>query len=344
MASDLTVKVNAVGAYGPLGLSALQITMCARARKMLPRPTSLVDKRGQSVGLCLAGGIADSLHGPPRLLALAQPALREVLHRTRAVSSIPMILALPEVGRPDDDPRYDERFIAALAAESQAPIDVTRSKVVRAGNAGAALALEAAITLLEKAPTVAGVLVGGVDSYYHPEVVRWLDEECRLHALDAENGFIPGEGAAFALLSRSRLGQATDGLPAPIATVLGCASAREESILRDEPNVAAAMTSIVRELLGPTSGRPGWVLCDVNGERHRVREWTLVQIRQKLIDGVTTTCASDDLGDVGAATGAMLLAIAATSWSTGCAPSPTALVSLSSNGPERGAFLVTEER
>ncbi|MDI1437284.1 hypothetical protein [Polyangium sorediatum] len=334
--SDRPVNVHAVGAYGPLGLSALQITMCARARKLVPRPTSFVDKRGESVGVCLADGIAEDVHGPPRLLALARPALREAVHRAR-IEAIPLVLSLPEAGRPDDDPCYGEFFVKMLAAASEVPIDIARSRVVRAGHAGGALAMEAAIALLHGAPAV---LVGGVDSYHHPDLLRWLDEECRLHALDAENGFIPGEGAAFALLSRDRTGR----LPAPIAAVLGCASGREESDLHDEPNIAASMTSILGRLLDGASTRPGWVLCDVNGERHRVREWNLCAVRHRLIEGVVTMDAPGDLGDIGAATGAMLLALAAVSWSVSAAPSPTALVALSSDAAERGAFLLAEVR
>src|SRR4051794_34899728 len=120
--------------------------MCARARKLLPCPTSFVDKRGVSVGLCLAGGLAEDLGGVPRLLALARPALREAVQGAR-LANLPLVLALPEAGRPDDDPRYESGFIATLAAEAQAPIDVARSKVVRAGHAGGALALEAALAL-----------------------------------------------------------------------------------------------------------------------------------------------------------------------------------------------------
>ena len=42
--------VVAVGARAPLGLSALQLAMCARARRLVPTTTLVSDKRGHYIG------------------------------------------------------------------------------------------------------------------------------------------------------------------------------------------------------------------------------------------------------------------------------------------------------
>src|SRR6185503_15106128 len=133
-------QIISVGARGPLGLSALQVALCVRAGKLEPRRTSFLDKRGATVGAARAVCLPDTLHGYERLLALGAPALREAA--LGLPGPLPLFLALPEPGRPDDDPRLGPAMIEELARRSEIPIDAARSQVVRAGHAGAGLLLE----------------------------------------------------------------------------------------------------------------------------------------------------------------------------------------------------------
>jgi len=319
----------AAGARAPLGMTSLQVAMSARADKLEPRSTRFVDKRGRSVGVCLTGGIGEDVHGFDRLLALARPALREA---GRAVEEpTPLILALPEAERPDDDPRLSGAILAALAETAEMPLDLDRSRVVRADHAGGALAFEAALdVLLAGAPAV---LVGGVDSYYHPEVLEWLDRGCRLHALEAEDGFIPSEAAAFVLLAAEppRSAGATRVVLSAVAT------GRETTT--DEQALAASMTNLVHRLIGDAPRPLRWVLSDLNGEEHRVAEWSKVAIRTSLSDAVHQRLP-DALGDVGAATAPAMAAIALEWWRAGCAPADAALALVHSEGVERGGLLL----
>ena len=43
-------------------------------------------------------------------------------------------------------------------------------------------------------------LVGGVDSYFHPDTMEWLDANRQLAGPVSRSGFVPGEGAGFCLL------------------------------------------------------------------------------------------------------------------------------------------------
>jgi 3-oxoacyl-[acyl-carrier-protein] synthase-1 len=342
-------RIAGVGAHAALGLSALQVTMNARARKRAPTGTALRDKRGFLVGACVSGALDPGLHGYERLMGLAVPALREALidaGRGAEGPPPPLVLAVPEAGRADDDPRLSQVVTADLAQRSGAAIDAERSRVFRAGHAGFAYALRHAVDLLAHVPEV---LVGAVDSYLHPGVIRWLDEECRLHSLDAENGFVPGEGAAFAVLSRdgSRRRAGVSGETAsPYPSVIHCATDEERTVLSDEPNVAVAMTRLVHSAMaGRTALAAGspplpWVLCDLNGEAHRNHEWSQVAIRARFADGVSEWHPADDLGDVGAASGALFLAMACTLWATGCPVGRAALVALHAEGVERGVFVL----
>jgi 3-oxoacyl-[acyl-carrier-protein] synthase-1 len=103
------------------------------------------------------------------------------------------------------------------------------------------------------------VIVGGIDSYYDPDLLEWLDQEMRLHGLECENGFIPGEAAAFVVVARR--GSATGMYH--YAQVLG-ASVRPEPRPYGNPDPChgLGMTAALREAIAPvgvSSRRVGWV-------------------------------------------------------------------------------------
>ena len=305
--------VVSVGARGPLGMNALALSMGVRARKLAVLTLPWRDKRGRRVGACAAESL--ELVGYERMLALAAPALSEA---ARGLGPLPLILALPESGRPDDDERFDGPVLAALSEKCGVPLDLERSRVIRQGHAGGAVALALALSEPE-------VLVGGVDSYLHPDVIAWLDDDCRLHAEGAEDGFIPSEGAAFALVQKRT--------KHPLAIVAGVETGME----LEEPNVAHTMTTMVHALV---DGDVDWVLSDLNGERHRLREWMLVERRAALGDPIRHDRLPQAMGDVGAATCAMMVALSCHWWKAGCAPSSQMLGVLQSEGAERGAVLL----
>lgn len=332
------------GARGPIGLSRLQLTMNLRAGRFVPRPCAFRDKHGRSIGTCRVGGLGLDVIGHDRLLGLAVPALRETWpehEKTR----VPLVLALPEASRPDDDVRYGPAFIDALRAKAHCPIDLERSLVIRTGHAGFANALEVALGMLyradfEKAPQA--VIVGAVDSHHHHAVLQWLDAHHRLHARGTENGIVPSEGAGFAILARPKTSLPT--MPKerkPLGRLRAVSTGREASFELGSPNIAAALTQAVRDVAAYGGPLP-WVLTDVNGERHRTQEWSLVSMRGTLTQDATQSAPARLLGDTGAATGALYLAIACTQWALGIAPASRAAVVLQSEGPQRGAFLLEQ--
>ncbi|AKT38163.1 hypothetical protein [Chondromyces crocatus] len=326
--------ILSTGARSPLGLSTLQVAMCARARKMEPLDSRFIDKSGKNMGTCRMLALPETVWGYDRLLRIASPALCEAWSST-IEEPVPLVLALPEAGRADDDPRYDTRFVRDLAERSRRAIDVTRSGVIRAGHAGGAMAVEAAVGLLSRVEGPAAVMVGGVDSYFHPGVLAALDEGFRLHGPGTEDGFIPSEGAAFALLVRRRPAR---GGREPLATLRRVVTGREATVGTDTPCTAAAMTALFHALRGDEP--IPWVLSDLNGESHRLREWRQVSTRVLVRDEPVHDELVGELGDLGAATGPMLLAIACAYLEAGCAPARDAAIALSSDGPERGALRI----
>jgi 3-oxoacyl-[acyl-carrier-protein] synthase-1 len=181
------------------------------------------------------------------------------------------------------------------------------------------------------------ILVGGVDSWFDPDRLEALDRDRRLHGPETENGFIPGEGAAFVRLSRrpaQRLG-----------SIQGIASEREPRPYgSNEPchalGISLAATRAL-ETLGPS--KIGWALTDVVGERHRVEEWLFAagRVQQQFTGDAQHEQPLMVTGDLGAASAIFLLVHACTMWRIGAAPSTHALIAAHSDGAERGAMLVT---
>ncbi|MFT3764724.1 MAG: hypothetical protein QM820_04285 [Minicystis sp.] len=330
-------RITSIGARTPLGLNSLQVAMCARAAALEPVPCPFRDRNNVAIGVFRSQAIADDLHGVDRWLALSVPALRECALGVEPPNKgpVPLYLSVPEAGRADDDARIEEGLIAALAAKSGAAVDVAQSRVFRQGHAGFAVALSAAMDRL--AAGESAVLVGGLESYYHPGVLARLDEDRRLHSSSVEGGIIPSEGAAFLQITRD---------PAPgtrsLGAIAGVETGQEESALTGDPNLAQAMSKLVRRISAAAPDRRiTWLMSDWNGERHRSDEWTKVAIRSKDIfpDDARHDRPIEEMGEIGAATGAVLLVLAAMSWQTGWAPAETALVALHSEGPDRGLIL-----
>ncbi|MEZ4447372.1 MAG: hypothetical protein R3B72_50315 [Polyangiaceae bacterium] len=336
-----------VGARAPYGLTALQVTMSVRAQKTDPRGSHMVDKNGEPMATCRLASIADNIMGLVRFVALGGPALTQAAYpwlqacrsRGREAAPLPVVIALPSKHRPGVDPSLDRRLLPGLEARANVPLDHPRSKLVFGGRGAGASAFEHALDLLQHHEAV---LVGGIDSYFDPDVLEWLDDELRLHSTTTENGFIPGEGAAFLLLCRR---SRSLGL-APLGQILDVASAHEPHPYgSEEPCLGAGMTQAIRralETIGRDTRRIGWILSDVVNERHRVEElgFALARNHEAFLQEVVHDQPLLKTGDLGASSAAMLAVMAMVRFETASAPSPWALVGVHSDGPERGALVV----
>jgi 3-oxoacyl-[acyl-carrier-protein] synthase-1 len=336
--------VLGVGARGAIGLDARQLALAARAGWLAPRRRAI----GESgVGVAFTRSIPASVQGVDRCVRLAHAALEEAvsdaiatgLDRALLEAPAPLAVALPEP-RADDDPRFGRPFLEELGASLPAGIDLRRSDVVRAGNAGFAAVLKRAAERLEAAGAAPAVaIVGGVDSHGHDALLADLFARRRILSARAVDGVVPGEAAAFAVLANA----AACGAARPVARVVDAAVAQQRSEDDEDATIGEALTALVRGAAAAApSGRFDWVINDVTPERHRQKEWSFVELRHRaaLSDGeAATTRLGEDLGELGAAVGAVALAIAAVGFRTGFAPGPCPLVALASDGGERGAFV-----
>jgi 3-oxoacyl-[acyl-carrier-protein] synthase I len=344
--------VVGVGARTHTGMTALQAVMAIRANKMVPRESHIVDAGGNPVGTCRLPSIADNVQGFDRFVALAVPALVQATHswlaferrRAQQPKPLPAIIALPSGFRPGFDPKLRKDFLSVVAEASGVALDPKRSTLVTKCRGGGVEAFDLGLAKLRSGAEEA-VVVGGVDSWFDPDVLEYLEAERRLHGPDCENGFLPGEGAAFVVLTtRSRasalhrwgqvISATTEVEPRPYGS--------------EEPCHALGMTMAIRravEATGLKSRRIPWQLTDVHNERHRVDEWQMARLRmfEAFADDVVHDQPLLRAGDLGAASAAFLAVVACVNWYAHCAPGDCVLVATHSDGAERGAMVLAQE-
>src|SRR5690606_34504358 len=111
---------------------------------------------------------------------------------------VPLILVMPE----GDDWSQDQVFITQLMEAAGVQPDLPNSYLLSLGRAGFAQALEIAGDLLGD-NGVEQVIVGGVDSYLDDRILAELDRDGRVLAQGVRDGFAPGEGAGFCVVTKA---------------------------------------------------------------------------------------------------------------------------------------------
>lgn len=331
--------IVAIGARTPLGLHAEASAAAVRAG--ICRFQAAAD--GDDGSVCVDGRLAAAVVGVDRMIALGCSALGEVLGRLVEHgcprTPIPVLVGLPEE-RPGWDGPAMARLTAALAT-SAVPGCTLAIEALPLGHAAALEATRRACERLAEGRCEL-VIVGGVDSYHHPETLAWLLEGRQWLRSDVRAGFIPGEGAGFVALAGFG---GSRSLPSR-GVVHAVASAREARPESDEDvSLGEGLTAAVSQMVGaaaPGGPRVGRIYCDLNGERHRSEEWGFVALRlgAAFVDVTDLHTAAGLWGDVGAATGALNLVQAVWAWAREPGVGELAAVWGSSEGGLRAAALV----
>jgi 3-oxoacyl-[acyl-carrier-protein] synthase I len=212
----------------------------------------------------------------------------------------------------------------------------------RLGRAAALAALHRAARHLSDGRVDVAV-VGGVDWLLRRSAHARMNENGTLRHKDNDAGVIPGEAAAFMVLQ-------TGGGGGALAQLSGTAVAEEPTAGSDSPNQGAGLTLAIRKARQRGRALDAWprVVCDLNGERYRALEWSLVSVRTlgDLPEGPASGPAwlpAEWIGDPGAASGLVSAIWAVTAMRKGYARAGRALVWGASDGPLRGAAILSVE-
>jgi len=339
------------GLLTPVGLSARETAASTRSRTA--RLTSIEWRDGRfrrfTVGIVPEDGLPplrSELEKLPltcrehRMLRLAQPALEEALEALPpSAGPVPIFLGLPELHT--RIPIANVQFLARLAQQSGAPANLPASLAFAQGRASALLALEQARDCLSAGRTAFAV-VGGVDSQVDHYILGTLDMQHRVRNEVNPDGFAPGEGAGFLLLTSREQAQRRR-LPI-LGAVLGIAKAKEEGHLDSEvpykgEGLAAAFAALFATV--PDAPKVGCVFASFNGEHYWAKEFGVAMLRNRgrFLEDHKMEHPAECFGDLGAAHGAVMLGLAALALRRACTGTCTMVYSSSDRGDRAVALL-----
>jgi 3-oxoacyl-[acyl-carrier-protein] synthase I len=320
----LTIRIGAIGLVTPVGHGTAASLAAIRAGidafQELPVPNPLPQT--------LIGAQVPRVYflGVERLLALLEPALREATAHLAPAErpTVPLLLALSHPGRPDRPKRLERDLVQELQRRLGWGFPRGLSAVIALGRAGGLAAIGRAARLLREGKA-ARCLVAGVDSLVNDDMMGWLFQRDRLKVEDNSNGLIPGEAAAVVELVREAQGAA---LTAGDLVLLGCGEAREHALVGSgEPCRADGLVAAVRAALadaGLAMHDIDYRLSDLTGEHYHFKETAnaLLRLLRERKPAFPLWHPADCIGDSGAASGPLLVAIARAAAAKGYAPGP----------------------
>ncbi|MEL7090411.1 MAG: hypothetical protein AAFN94_01635 [Pseudomonadota bacterium] len=221
---------------------------------------------------------------------------------------LPVFLSLPSEcpGWAEEDAN---RFAHQLLEKLPVAHDPDRSGFVTSGHHGGLGALIATLEMMRDGQAQA-CLIGGVQGI-SANRLDWYEGLKRLKADDAPNGFIPGEGAAFVFLATADFLNEL-GLPAMAQIKAATQKVEPQPWYMGEPVLGDGMAQVLQELLAPEDHFADFSYADHNGEVWRSEEWSVAYLRtgQKHGHPLDLRHPAQSWGDLGAASGVMLLALA----------------------------------
>ena len=307
------VEITATGMITPVGANAEMTAASVRSGISTYQESAILNKQFNPMILSLVADDAlpeleDELKQQAltsrqqRMLRLATPAIQQLAEKLD--SPVPLMLCGPEK-LPDRHSVVSDKFLKQLMVQSKAPIDLENSYVFPHGRAGGFYALEAAMQLLESG-SHSQVMVGGVDSFLDLYLLATLDSENRILAEGVMDAFAPGEAAAFLLLKQADNDSMVKLYPPGLADEPGHRYSQQ-------PYKGEGLANAVEEALLNVQGASiKTVFASFNGENFNAKEWGVAAIRnQKNLDSdFNIIHPADCYGDIGAATGPVLMALA----------------------------------
>jgi len=272
-----------------------------------------------------------------RVIKMAIVAIREACAQSTTNQPIPLVLAMPEE---QDDIDGLSPLTENLEQNCKPWVSATYSRSIYNGRAAGIEAIDFAFRYLYELPNDF-MMIGGSDSYQDYSRLSPLSEANRVLAQDSMEGFAPGEAAGFLLLTRNpQLAMVRNG---HIIALSPPGIADEPGHLGNEvPYRGDGLDQAFKKAL-KNHEQPNIhsIYSSMNGENHWAKEYGVATMRNKSAfqDEVKIEHPADIFGDLGAATGPVLIGLAAEHLYSH--PNAKAhLVYSSSDTAKRGAIVV----
>jgi 3-oxoacyl-[acyl-carrier-protein] synthase-1 len=276
--------------------------------------------------------------GREKMLRMALAAVGECLAGASGlpVDRVPLLLCLAEADRPG---RFDG-LDATLIADVERMLGVKfhpASAVLTEGRVGGAKAVVQARKLLDQG--CAAVIVAGADTFLVASTLASYEEKGRLLTAENSNGFIPGEAAGAVLFVDAEKDPDADFV------CLGVGFGQEKATIESEEPLRGDGLMQAFKAVFADSGKPlselDYRITDANGEQYWFKEAALALDRclRNRIELFDIWHPADCIGEVGAAIGPCIFAVADAAARKGYAAGRGPLCHFGSDGEDRAALI-----
>ena len=344
---NMPLYVIDIGARTPLGLHTAASAAAVRAAiSSCSEHTYMIDQAGEPMAASMDALLEPELPCRERMLTMLNTAMLEAgqnLAMQDSVKSLPVFLGLPEP-RPGFD-ESDAHWLTQRVNQSvDLPFKIDRCQAYMSGNSSVLSLIDMAKHEMAQGLYEA-CLISGVESYFHPDTMQWLDDNRQLLGTVSRSGFVPGEGAGASLIMTPAAAQRS-GLK-PIALIHNSATNWETKLIKTQDiNLGEALTQTVRStVMGLDLSQQehiNSIYCDINGERYRGEEWgfACLKLAHYFDDPTGYWSPADCWGDMGAASGALFLGLATQAAQRGYAAGKRNLLWTGSENGLRAAALL----
>jgi 3-oxoacyl-[acyl-carrier-protein] synthase-1 len=338
------VSVIASGLVTSVGFNGQASCAAMRARIRQVGVTNLWDAQS---GDYLAAGRVQLPHwwvGVGKLAELVAPAIEECVRAADPVppTEIPILLCVPAAQRPCALPGLEQQIWAELQHKLSFEI-CPESRLISRDRVSVVPGLREADRLLAQSGFRCCV-VAGVDSLLQQDLVEHYLRQRRLLPTKNSNGFSPGEAGRAVLVAPA--GARPPAGTSVVLEILGTGAGQESATIEsDDPlrgdGLAQAISSAMRQA-GVTIHDLHYRISDLNGEHYRFKEMVFAMMRferkpkPKLFD---LWHPIEYIGDVGAAIGPTVLAVALHAAQKGYGVGPNVLCTFGSDDGARAAIV-----
>lgn len=311
-----------------------------------------IDEQGQPIRLAL---VPDEVFASPkwdldegdhhnepqdRAIKMALYALAQLQKQNALPEPAPLLLAMLEPELHSDCLPLG-KLKTNLAASGHQWLDPQLLRCLHSGRAAGIEAVNFAYQYLAEAYPE-GIVIGGSDSPCDYPRLDVLDGQARLLSLGPNDGFCPGEGAAFIVLTRHPANALVHN--GQVVRIHQPGLAQEPGHwFSDEPYRGEGLDLAFKAALKNYQGPPiHSIYSSMNGERYWAKEYGVAVTRNgaHLSDEVRIVHPAEYYGDLGSATAPALIALAAYDLLHFTPQASTHLVYSSSDTGLRGALLV----
>lgn len=301
-----SIPITGVGVCTPIGMTSLTSYAAFNAGLVNFSESDVLNKNGEPITVSCLGFSPKCNTRQKRVAEMVNMAMNDLMDKIQFKSSqrIAVFIGLPDTQDPiaKDLDAITQGLVLTISNYLAELKSFTR--FYTKGRSAFFFALEAAIQSLNSSECDVAI-VGATDSLCTPDILQKFDEEQRLLGPLISDGIIPGEGAAFVSLERC--------VEAARALVLcNYTGVEPKHFMQDEANLGQGLSMILKMLSRHPAcygRRTDLFYTSETGERFWSEELSFACLRNASImpEPFTRIMAAEAFGDMGAATGAVLL-------------------------------------